>query len=168
MRGSTGQQASFVDKSRPWSACAGCQNSTSSWTAPSLKVQESKAFWPSWLKSEPNGNNERRVDFKLNGEARFVIVQDDSVENESAGGNEKADAGNDAHVGAPMPGVVVSVNVEVGQRVEAGDALVTLSAMKMETVVTATKGGVVSRVSAAAGDNLAAGDLLIVVEDDGE
>ena len=56
--------------------------------------------------------------------------------------------------------VCVTVNVKVGQRVEKGEALITLSAMKMETVVTAVKGGVVRRVAAEAGDSLAAGSLL--------
>jgi pyruvate carboxylase len=95
-----------------------------------------------------------------------VWWQGDGAANSNAA--EKADSANDDHVGAPMPGVVVAVNVEVGQRVAAGEALVTLSAMKMETVVTAVKGGVVKRVSAVAGASLAAGDLLLIVEDDDE
>ena len=56
--------------------------------------------------------------------------------------------------------------MEPGQRVEAGQPLVTLSAMKMETVVSAATSGVVKRVAVTVGDNLVAGDLLVVVEDD--
>jgi pyruvate carboxylase len=118
--------------------------------------------------SAPDDSNEVKVSFKLNGEARFVLVEDKSSGSAKMGGQEKADPNIAGHVGAPMPGVVVGVNVEVGQRVEAGDSLVTLSAMKMETVVTAVKSGVVKRVQASAGDSLAAGDLLLVIDDSAE
>jgi pyruvate carboxylase len=76
-----------------------------------------------------NDMGERRVFFLLNGESRFVWVTDKVAA--EADGNariEKADKTDSSHVGAPMPGVVVKLNVKVGERVEAGQALVTLRA----------------------------------------
>ncbi|QFZ17982.1 ATP-binding protein [Saccharothrix syringae] len=65
---------------------------------------------------------------------------------------------------APMPGTVVRVSVEAGQRVEAGAELLVLEAMKMEHRVLAAHGGVVGRVLVEAGQQVDAGDVLAVVE----
>jgi acetyl/propionyl-CoA carboxylase alpha subunit len=65
---------------------------------------------------------------------------------------------------APMPGQVVAVLVEVGQRVERGAGLVVLEAMKMENEFRATGPGVVSAIHVAPGQAVSAGDLLLVVE----
>jgi pyruvate carboxylase len=72
----------------------------------------------------------------------------------------KADPADVGSIGAPMPGVVVEVRAQAGTRVAAGDALVVLSAMKMETVVAAPVAGVLERVAVAVGDTLGAGDLI--------
>ncbi len=65
---------------------------------------------------------------------------------------------------ASMPGTVVKVEVEPGDRVAEGDVLVVLEAMKMELAVAATVSGVVSAVPVAAGDGVEAGTVLVVVE----
>jgi propionyl-CoA carboxylase alpha chain len=67
---------------------------------------------------------------------------------------------------APMPGTVVRVAVEPGQRVEAGAELLVLEAMKMEHRVLATAGGVVAEVLVRAGRQVDAGDVLAVVAGD--
>ena len=74
----------------------------------------------------------------------------------------KADAGNEAHVGAPMPGVVSTVAVAAGQEVQAGDVLLSIEAMKMETALHAERDGVVAEVLVGAGDQIDAKDLLVV------
>lgn len=66
---------------------------------------------------------------------------------------------------APMNGRVVSVLVDVGQRVEAGAALVVLEAMKMEHTVRAPGAGTVSTVLCAQGDKVSEGTVLVAVED---
>jgi len=74
----------------------------------------------------------------------------------------KAEAGNETHLGAPMPGVVSSVAVAGGQSVKAGDILLSIEAMKMETALHAEKDGVIAEVLVRAGEQIDAKDLLIV------
>jgi acetyl/propionyl-CoA carboxylase alpha subunit len=64
---------------------------------------------------------------------------------------------------APMPGQVLKILVEVGQRVSAGDALVILEAMKMEQTLRATSDGVVETVLVKQGDVVAPGDRLVEI-----
>jgi biotin carboxyl carrier protein len=64
---------------------------------------------------------------------------------------------------APMPGKVVAVLVEVGQRVEPGAGLVVLEAMKMENEFRATAAGAVVEVPVTPGQAVNAGDLLVVI-----
>ena len=64
---------------------------------------------------------------------------------------------------APMPGIVLRVNVAVGDVVAAKDELLVLEAMKMEHRITAPVAGTVAAVHVAAGDNVAAGTPLIVL-----
>jgi len=68
---------------------------------------------------------------------------------------------------APMPGSVVRVAVAPGDRVEAGQVLVVLEAMKMEHAVTAGGPGTVAEVAVAEGDQVETGRILVVVEADG-
>ena len=69
---------------------------------------------------------------------------------------------------APMPGLVKSVDVAVGQAVTAGDRLAVLEAMKMEHSLVAGRDGVVAEVLAQAGDQVTAGAPLIVLEEEAE
>jgi 3-methylcrotonyl-CoA carboxylase alpha subunit/acetyl-CoA/propionyl-CoA carboxylase biotin carboxyl carrier protein len=62
-----------------------------------------------------------------------------------------------------MPGTVLSVSVTPGQRVEAGDVLGILEAMKMELTLTAPVDGAVTGLEVAAGDQVALGATLFVV-----
>ncbi len=64
----------------------------------------------------------------------------------------------------PMPGLIVKVDVEVGQEVQEGQALCTVEAMKMENILRAEKKGVVAKINAAAGDSLAVDDVIMEFE----
>jgi oxaloacetate decarboxylase alpha subunit len=64
---------------------------------------------------------------------------------------------------APLAGNIFHVNVIVGDKVEAGDVIVVLEAMKMETEVRAQRSGVVAEVMVKVGDKVAVGDPLISV-----
>jgi propionyl-CoA carboxylase alpha chain len=64
----------------------------------------------------------------------------------------------------PMPGLVVKLNVEVGDEVQEGQALCTIEAMKMENILRAERKGVVSKINANAGDSLAVDDVIMEFE----
>ncbi|MBD8871148.1 ATP-grasp domain-containing protein [Nocardioides sp. MJB4] len=65
---------------------------------------------------------------------------------------------------APMPGTVVRVEVEAGARVEAGQTVLVLEAMKMQHTVTAPTAGVVTQLDVTPGTQVASGEVLAVVE----
>ena len=113
---------------------------------------------------EPNEKGQRTVFFELNGQPRTVRVQDRSLA-DKAEARPKAEEGNPAHVAAPMPGLVVSLSVAKGDAVEAGDRLLTIEAMKMETAVYAERAGTVAAIAAPAGTRVDAKDLLMVVQE---
>jgi acetyl-CoA/propionyl-CoA carboxylase biotin carboxyl carrier protein len=67
-------------------------------------------------------------------------------------------------VAVPMQGTIVQVLVEVGQTVEADEAVVILEAMKMENNISADKSGTIVEIKVAVGDTVGAGDIVIVIE----
>ncbi|MBL6761311.1 MAG: acetyl/propionyl/methylcrotonyl-CoA carboxylase subunit alpha [PS1 clade bacterium] len=77
---------------------------------------------------------------------------------------EKADGSSDKELVCPMPGVVVSVAVEEGQAVKAGEPLAVVEAMKMENILRAEKDLTVKKVLCAAGDKLAVDDVMVEFE----
>ncbi len=64
----------------------------------------------------------------------------------------------------PMPGLIVKVDVEVGDEVQEGQALCTVEAMKMENILRAERKGIVSKINAGAGDSLAVDDVIMEFE----
>ncbi len=111
--------------------------------------------------SETDEKGMRTVFFELNGQPRRIKVPDRS-RSDAAAVRAKAEPGNPAHLGAPMPGVVSTLAVAAGQSVRAGDVLLSIEAMKMETALHAERDGTVSAVNVKAGDQIDAKDLLIV------
>ena len=72
-------------------------------------------------------------------------------------------SGNDAaELAAPMPGSISTVAVKVGDKVKAGDIIMTIEAMKMETALHAPRDGEVKEVLVAPGEQVDAKDLLAV------
>ncbi len=65
---------------------------------------------------------------------------------------------------APLPGVVISINVKVGDTVKAADTVVLLEAMKMENAIRAGRDGKVTAINVAAGDSVLEGAALITLE----
>jgi len=105
------------------------------------------------------GKAQRDVWFEVNGEVRAVSVEDKNSAVETVS-REKA-TNDPGSVGAAMSGVVVEVRVKEGQEIMKGDPLCVLSAMKMESVITAPVSGHVKRVLAHEGDSLNQGDLVV-------
>jgi propionyl-CoA carboxylase alpha chain len=77
---------------------------------------------------------------------------------------EKVAADTSKMLLCPMPGLVVSIAVEEGQTVEAGQTLATVEAMKMENVLKAERKGVVKAIVAKAGDSLAVDEMIMEFE----
>ncbi len=75
---------------------------------------------------------------------------------------DSADSGNT--IISPMPGKVVKIPVKVGETVEAGQTLIIVSAMKMESEFKAKKAGTVKSIHVAEGDTIDANKVLVVVE----
>ncbi|MBI3899152.1 MAG: pyruvate carboxylase [Gammaproteobacteria bacterium] len=114
-------------------------------------------------RAEPDEDGDVKLFFELNGEPRLIRVPKAGLVS-TAAAHPKAQDDNAKHVGAPMPGMVVTVAVKAGQRVHAGDPLVSIEAMKMETMVRATRDGVVKHVYVKPGKTIVAKDLLVELE----
>jgi pyruvate carboxylase len=112
---------------------------------------------------EMTDDGEVKVFFELNGQPRVIRVPNRAVKAKTAA-KPKAAEGNPAHIGAPMPGSIASVAVAVGQKVNAGDLLLTIEAMKMETGLHADRAAVVKALHVSPGTQIDAKDLLIELE----
>ena len=128
-----------------------------------VEIEKGKTLIISYLAlSDPDEDGQRTVFFELNGQPRTVKVLDKAL---AASGKvrRKADESDPGQVGAPMPGLIVSV-CDAGKKVAAGDQLFVIEAMKMETAVYAEIDGRVSEVVAAAGGRVEPHDLVVVIE----
>jgi len=111
---------------------------------------------------EAHHDGTRTVFFELNGQPREVTVADHSLQSDIVE-RLKADPKNSKQVGASMPGLVVTVAVQSGDRIVAGQKLMTLEAMKMETTILAEADGTIADVHVVAGTQVETGDLLITM-----
>ncbi|TFD33114.1 pyruvate carboxylase [Cryobacterium cryoconiti] len=111
--------------------------------------------------SEADDKGMRTVMTTLNGQLRPVFVRDRSI-TVSTKVAEKADANRPGQVAAPFSGVV-TLQVEEGDTVEAGQAVASIEAMKMEAAITSPIAGYVERLAVPRTQQVDAGDLLVVV-----
>ena len=112
---------------------------------------------------EVGDDGEVKVFFELNGQPRVIRVPNRAIKAKTAA-KPKAVDGNPSHIGAPMPGAVASVVVTVGQKVKAGDLLLTIEAMKMETGIHADRPATIKALHVQTGSQIDAKDLLIELE----
>jgi pyruvate carboxylase len=110
--------------------------------------------------AHPDGT--RTVFFELNGQPREVSILDKSLKVES-GQRTKADPSLPGHVGAPIPGAITAIAVEIGDKIKKGDRLLVMEAMKMQTTVYAPMDGRVQDLLAKVGETVEAKDLLAIV-----
>ena len=113
--------------------------------------------------SQAHEDGTKTVSFELNGQPRDITIVDTSVA-ETVRRHPKADPDNAKHIAAPMPGKVSDVAVKKGQVIAAGERLLSIEAMKMETAVYSPRDTTVVEVHIAPGTIISAGDLLMVVE----
>lgn len=112
---------------------------------------------------ETSEEGDVKVFFELNGQPRVIRVPNRAIKAKAAI-KPKALEGNPNHIGAPMPGAIASVAVVAGQKVNAGDMLLTIEAMKMETGIHADRAGTIKALHVHAGSQIDAKDLLIELE----
>ena len=113
--------------------------------------------------AEVQDDGDVKVFFELNGQPRVIRVPNRAVKAKTAA-KPKASDGNAGHIGAPMPGSIASVAVTVGQKVNAGDLLLTIEAMKMETGLHADRSATVKALYVQVGSQIDAKDLLVELE----
>ncbi|MCC7065826.1 MAG: pyruvate carboxylase [Planctomycetes bacterium] len=114
-------------------------------------------------KSEPDEEGQVTVYFKLNGQSRQVAVPDLSLTKEVET-RRRADPALPGEVGAPMPGRVIVLHCREGVAVAEGEPLLTLEAMKMETIVRAPVAGIVRELCTDVKVQVKAQDLLVVID----
>jgi pyruvate carboxylase len=112
--------------------------------------------------TEPDDRGLRTLLLAVNGQPRPIDARDHSLE-PKVPVREKAASDQPGHVAAPMSGVV-TLAVEQGAKVEAGQQIGTVEAMKMESAIRAPSDGTVDRLAVSSGMNVEPGDLLAVLK----
>ena len=111
--------------------------------------------------SEVNDEGDRKVFFELNGQPRIIRIPDHNSSTTKLKQKPKAETNNPKHLAAPMPGAIASIAVKEGDLVKKGDVLLTIEAMKMETVLNAEKNFCIKKIYTTIGSQIDAKDLLI-------
>jgi pyruvate carboxylase len=114
--------------------------------------------------SEPHPDGLRTVFFELNGQPREVMVRDKSLRAD-APVHPKVSPSEPGHVGSPSPGVITNVFIQLDQKVERGEKLLMLEAMKMQSTIYSPLTGRITQLLVEPGQRVEAKDLLAVVEE---
>jgi pyruvate carboxylase len=112
---------------------------------------------------EPHPDGTRTVFFELNGQPREINVRNRKLEVKEAS-KPKADPNVPGQIGAPIPGVVSTVAVQLAQQIKKGDRLLVMEAMKMQSTVYAPVSGTISQLLVQPGQHVDAKDLLLTIE----
>jgi pyruvate carboxylase len=104
----------------------------------------------------------RTIYYELNGQPREINIRDASAKVTTAQ-RVKADPSEPGQIGASMPGKVLKVMVEQGDKVKKGEHVIVTEAMKMETTMQAPFSGVIKEIHVKAGDTIETGDLLLII-----
>jgi pyruvate carboxylase len=112
--------------------------------------------------AHPDGT--RTVFFEVNGQPREVTVRDRRRE-AKAPVRVKADPSHPGQIGAPIPGIVSVMAVELNQTIKKGDRLLVMEAMKMQSTVYSPLGGTVKQVHVKSGQHVESKDLLLLIEE---
>ena len=118
-------------------------------TVVTVNGEEYKVAW------EPESEPEKKV-----------VVRPAAVQTSEPGetGETSVNVNTDNSITAPLPGVITSINVNVGDEVKAGDTLLVLEAMKMANNIEAEKDGKVTAICVKPGQSVMEDDALVVVE----
>jgi len=110
--------------------------------------------------TEPDATGQQTAIFELNGYPRHTTVTNKALAKDAVT-KTKADPADPTQVGAPMPGMVASIAVTIGQKVKEGETLVTLEAMKMFAAVASSGAGTISEICVKIGESVESKDLLV-------
>ncbi|MBL9128279.1 MAG: pyruvate carboxylase [Verrucomicrobiales bacterium] len=129
----------------------------------SVSIQEGKTLVIRLVNvGDPDKDGRRTVTYELNGMTREAYILDKKVAPQ-AKSRPKADLSDPCQIPAPIPGLVATIAVTVGQKVAKGDKLLMMEAMKMQTTVTSPVDGVIQTLHIAVGDTVASKDLLLTL-----
>jgi len=160
-----------VNENSPWSAGDGFQlgppRSESREFVVGDILRRFKVVWVAGVPTVPELDSpDREMSVIENGRGVIVVGGGDQLHAWLADPFDKVGQVEDGSgtLLAPMPGLVIGVDVEEGQKVIRGELLLVLEAMKMEHAILAPLDGTVSQLAVAAGDRVAQGDKVAVVE----
>lgn len=109
-------------------------------------------------------HQEKKMVIRVNGNLYHIDVEDQFDSLLKAMGMNGAAGKQALEIKAPMPGLVLSVNVTEGQEVKKGDNLLVLEAMKMENMLKSATEGVVKKIFVGKGDKVEKNQVLIEFE----
>ncbi len=115
------------------------------------------------LKGEPDDVGNVSIFFKVNGQLRNVLIRDTSVKVDKEE-NVKIDPADPKQIGAPLQGLLSNVLVKKGEEISKNQPLFVIEAMKMETTVTATEEGVISKIQLQGGSLVNTDDLVLILK----
>ena len=124
-------------------------------------IEDNKSFDVELEKSDFN-HREYVVTINANSYTVKILNEIDQLIKEMGFTNGSSIKANS--IKAPMPGIILSVNVEENQKVKEGETLFILEAMKMENAIIAPKDGVIKSIFAKSGETVEKGELLIEME----
>lgn len=116
---------------------------------------------------EPDGLQRGQYGVLIAGTRYNVKVQDERARRLVVAERRAQQGGGDVALRAPIPGLVVSLSVLQGQRVDEGEPVLILEAMKMENELRAPVAGTVQEVRAQAGAQVATGQMLLSIRPKG-
>ncbi|MFA9422487.1 MAG: pyruvate carboxylase [Sedimentibacter sp.] len=131
-----------------------------------VKIAEGKKLSIKLVEVKLNVDGTKDLAFEVNGNRRVVTIKDKNVINLKGASVEKvmADTGNQYEIGANIPGNVYKILVKQGDKVEAGQPIAVLEAMKMETNVIAPLAGTVAKIHVKESQRVLAGELIAELE----
>jgi acetyl/propionyl-CoA carboxylase alpha subunit len=108
-------------------------------------------------------SGETELEVLLMGRQFPVIVEDEREKRLRAAAGGKVSDSGEYHMKAPMPGMVVSIPVEEGQKIEQGQVLVILESMKMQNELKSPRAGTVGRIRIKPGESVEQRQTLLSV-----
>jgi len=131
-----------------------------------VKIAEGQKLSIKLVETKTNDDGTKDLVFEVNGNRRVITVKDKNAVNIKNASIEKvmADTGNQYEIGANIPGNVYKILVRQGEKVEAGQPIAVLEAMKMETNVLAPLAGTVAKIHVKEGQRVVSGELIAELE----